>query len=60
MDFHNMSFNDKNLFMRVESVRRARNLSHQALAYRQAGQKTRADEFTQRRDQYMSAARLFG
>lgn len=54
-----MNFNDKNLFMRAECVRRARNLNHQVLGNRLAGQKERADELAVRRDQYMSAARLF-
>jgi hypothetical protein len=54
-----MSFNEKNLFMRSECVRRARNLNQQSVAYRLGGQKKRAKEFTLRRDQYMSAARLF-
>lgn len=54
-----MNFNEKNLFMRSECVRRARNLNQQAVSYRLGGQKKRANELTKRRDQYMSAARLF-
>ncbi len=59
MQTTSISFSDKNLFMRSECVRRARNLNQQAISYRLGGQKKRADELTMRRDQYMSAARLF-
>lgn len=54
-----MNFNETNLFMRSECVRRARNLNQQAVGCRLGGQKKRANDLTKRRDQYMSAARLF-
>lgn len=41
-----------------ECVRRARNLNHQAIAYRDCGKPAWAREVAQKRSQYMVAARL--
>lgn len=54
-----LSFNEKNLFMRIECVRRARNLNQQAVAYRTCGRNVQANKLVQQRKQYMAAARLF-
>ena len=42
-----------------ECVRRARNLNHQAVAYRLGGKTKWAQELVEKRKQYMAATRLF-